>query len=452
MTSKVITTPEFDMLRWNTINTPKSYSAERAELLVLLEGSTLKPYVDTVGDPTIGIGFNLAYNLEPVLRVIVGNRNWSDTLLARLQAQIDKAYASGSGGDAALQANLDRVMKNWHANKDSDVPQTFAFKNQAVVAKALDALAPTYDKHIDNWLAGIPQSREREALFSLCWNAPSLLGPKLRAAIEAGDRAEAWYEIRYNSNGGASASTGLANRRYVEAETFGLFDTSGKATFSEALQAGQMLARHHAAVLRYEDRYNPDSAGTTKGMPGIDAIDAEQAPGMKAALKAFGLSAKIKVEELLAADAKNLNVAGDGTGYDRSTNNDDFIIGSKGANILSGMAGKDILAGLGGADVLTGGKGADIFAFRAAGDSKPNAADIITDFVPGTDRIALSAVGDLSFLGKHNARFTGDGGEIRWFRRGGDTIVEVDTNADRKADMRIVLEGNLTLTAGDFLL
>ena len=77
------------MLNWNTIDNPKTYSAERAELLELLEGSTLTPYVDSVGDPTIGIGYNLVYNLEPVLRVIVGNRNWSDTLLAWIASQAD---------------------------------------------------------------------------------------------------------------------------------------------------------------------------------------------------------------------------------------------------------------------------------------------------------------------------------------------------------------------------
>ncbi|MGV3549564.1 M10 family metallopeptidase C-terminal domain-containing protein [Rhizobium sp.] len=440
------------MLNWNEISNKKAYSAERAALLDLLEGSELKPYIDTVGDPTIGIGFNLVHNLEPVLRVMIGNKNWNSTLLARLEKEVEKSYTSNASGNAALQANLDRVMKTWHDTRDSDVPTSFRFKNDAAMAKALDKLAPYYDGRIDSWLSGIPQSREREALFSLCWNAPGLLGPKLKAAIQAGDRAEAWYEIRYNSNGGASASTGIANRRYVEAETFGLFDKPGKATFAEAIQAGQMLARHHETVLAYENKYDADTAGSTKGMPGIDAIAGEMAPAIKIALKTFGLSTKIKVEELLAAADDRLNVSGDGTRYDNSRNNDDMIIGSKGTNILSGNGGDDILAGIKGADTLTGGAGADIFVFTSVKDSKPNAPDTITDFTPGVDRIALSALGDLDFLARANAKFTGGDGEIRWFRSDGDTIVEVDVNGDRKADMRIVLEGSLTLTENDFLL
>jgi GH24 family phage-related lysozyme (muramidase) len=435
------------MLNWNEIENPKTYSAARAELLVLLEGSTQTPYVDSVGDPTIGIGYNLVYNLEPVLRVIIGDSNWSDTLLARLEAEVDKSYTPNTS--SSLKANLDRVMKDWHDTKDADVPDSFRFKNDDAVAKALDALAPTYDDKIDDWLSGIPDSREREALFSLCWNGPSLLGPKLKAAIESGDRAEAWYEIRYNSNG--NGISGLANRRYVEAETFGLFDTDGKASFAEAVRAGQMLARHHETVLWYEDRYDPDSAAAIKGMPGIDAIGGEQAPAIQTALKTLGLSTQTKVEELLAASDGIANVSGDGTGYDGSTNDDDLILGSKVANTLSGKAGADILAGRQGADTLSGGVGADIFAFSAARDSKVKAADTITDFGNGTDRIALADIGDFTFLAKESAAFTGSA-EIRWFQDGDTTIIEVDTNGDRNADMRIVLEGSLTLDETDFLL
>jgi GH24 family phage-related lysozyme (muramidase) len=435
------------MLNWNEIENPKTYSTQRADLLLLLEGSTLSAYVDSVGDPTIGIGYNLVYNLEPVLRVIIGNRNWSDTLLARLEAEVDKSYTPNTS--TTLQANLDRVMKSWHDTKNADVPESFRFKNDAAVAKALNALAPDYDARMDDWLSGIPDSREREALFSLCWNGPSLLGPKLKAAIEAGDRAEAWYEIRYNSNGNGIA--GLANRRYVEAETFGLFDTEGKASFAEAIRAGQMLARHHEVVVWYEDRYDPDTAGATKGIPGIDAIAGELAPAIQTALKALGLSSKIKVEELLAASESSTSVAGDGTSYDGSKNDDDLILGSKSSDSLSGKQGADILAGLSGADTLTGGGGADIFAFAAVRDSKVKSSDTIADFGNGADRIAVSAIGDFAFLSKEGAEFTGRA-QIRWFRDGDETVVELDSDGDRDADLRIVLEGRLTLDETDFLL
>jgi GH24 family phage-related lysozyme (muramidase) len=436
------------MLNWNEIEDRRTYSSERADLLVLLEGSTLTPYVDTVGDPTIGIGFNLVYNLEPVLRVIVGAKNWSDTLLERLADEVEKSYSPDTS--SAVQANLDRVMKVWHDTRNAAVPESFKFKNEAQVTKALNALAPDYDGRIDDWLAGIPDSREREALFSLCWNGPSLLGPKLKAAIEAGDRAEAWYEIRYNSNG--NGISGLANRRYVEAETFGLFDTHDKATFAEALEAGQMLARHHEMVLWYEDRYDADKAGATKGLPGIDAIAGEMAPAIRTALKALGLSSTLSIEELLAAGKDGATVFGDGTSYDGGANDDDMILGSSGADTLSGDTGADILAGMKGADTLTGGSGADLFVFTSARDSRPDGADTIADFGKGADRLCFAKLGELTLLTAENATFSGAGDEIRWFRSGAATFVEVDLNGDGEAEMRLALEGRLTLGETDFLL
>jgi GH24 family phage-related lysozyme (muramidase) len=436
------------MLDWNTIDDPKTYSAQRADLLVLLEGSTLDPYVDSVGDPTIGIGFNLVYNLEPVLRVIVGRAHFSETLLARLEAQVDKTYPANSS--TAIKANLDSVMKTWHDTRDADVPTSFTFRNDAQVARALDRLAPDYDGRIDAWLEGIPDSREREALFSLCWNAPSLLGPKLKAAIESGDRAEAWYEIRYNSNG--SGIAGLANRRYVEAEVFGLFDTDGKASFSEAIDAGRMLARHHEAVLAYESRYDAETAGDIKGMDSIDAIAGEMRPAIRTALKALGLAQTIRVEELLAAGPGATSVAGDGTSQDGSGNDADLILGSSAGDTLSGGAGADLLAGFKGADRLAGGSGSDLFVFTAAADSRTSAADEISDFVAGEDRLGLAKLGDLVFLDARDADFSGSAGEIRWLREGGDTLVEIDLDGDRVADMRIALSGRLTLSAEDLLL
>jgi GH24 family phage-related lysozyme (muramidase) len=187
------------MLNWNISPDHTSYSEERFDLLKLLEGSTTKPYVDAVGDATIGLGFNLVYNLEPVLRVIVGGKNWNDTYFDLLQAVVDATYSPGDSGD--LIDDLNAVMSVWH-KIDSDVPATFSFKNDAQIVKALNALDNYYDGRIDSWLADIPESSERAALFSLAWNAPGMLGPKLHAAIENGDRAEAGTKsatIRYRA-------------------------------------------------------------------------------------------------------------------------------------------------------------------------------------------------------------------------------------------------------------
>jgi Ca2+-binding RTX toxin-like protein len=62
-----------------------------------------------------------------------------------------------------------------------------------------------------------------------------------------------------------------------------------------------------------------------------------------------------------------------------------------------------VITGGAGADVLTGGAGADSFVYTSIRD----AGDRITDFVPGTDRISLSAL--LASIGYTGGNALGDG-------------------------------------------
>ncbi|SFE67224.1 choice-of-anchor I family protein [Roseivivax sediminis] len=74
---------------------------------------------------------------------------------------------------------------------------------------------------------------------------------------------------------------------------------------------------------------------------------------------------------------------------------DDFIAGGGRDDTIDGGDGDDVINGGVGSDVLTGGDGADIFVFRdfGAGD-----ADVITDFVDGTDMIRVIGQGGFGAL------------------------------------------------------
>ncbi len=64
------------------------------------------------------------------------------------------------------------------------------------------------------------------------------------------------------------------------------------------------------------------------------------------------------------------------------------LTGTAGRDTLVGTPGDDLITGLAGADRLSGGNGRDTFVYTSLRDG----SDTLTDFVPGTDRIDLSAV------------------------------------------------------------
>src|SRR3569833_2382279 len=158
------------------------------------------------------------------------------------------------------------------------------------------------------------------------------------------------------------------------------------------------------------------------------------------------------VSYTLAAGVENLTLVS-GAGSINGTGNglNNVIVGNEGNNLLNGM---------GGVDTLTGGSGADTFVY-ATGDTGAGSGkrDLITDFVPGTDKIDLALIdGDVSTEALDSFRLLGaaafDGSPAAlhyWYDSPhGVTIVEGDVNGDSSADFGIELTGSLTLTSADF--
>jgi Ca2+-binding RTX toxin-like protein len=107
----------------------------------------------------------------------------------------------------------------------------------------------------------------------------------------------------------------------------------------------------------------------------------------------YTLGANAQVERLAASDANAttaINLTGNAWSH--------LLQGNNGANILTGGSGADTLMGYGGNDTLFGGGGADKFVF-AHGTGQ----DSIGDFVAGTDKIDLTAIGFASYQDVINA-------------------------------------------------
>ncbi len=140
-------------------------------------------------------------------------------------------------------------------------------------------------------------------------------------------------------------------------------------------------------------------------------------------------------------------------------NDNDNISGGEGDDYITGDAGSDTITGGLGIDTMFGGAGADIFAFSDAAESTSLgnvARDTIADFVAGTDKLDFSGfAGTLTFLGMA-APFTGAGNEVNGYQSTGPgvahTIVSIDVDGDRTADIMLNLNGVITLNATDFIL
>ncbi len=146
----------------------------------------------------------------------------------------------------------------------------------------------------------------------------------------------------------------------------------------------------------------------------------------------------------------------------------DVIDGGAGNDTLDGGIGNDTLRGGAGDDVITGGRGADAIDLSGGGhdrlvfrdsDSRPSAPDVVTGFVPGSDKLDLHLI-DADTSQIHNqafhlggSAFTNAIGELIQYSDGvGHTVIAGDVNGDGTADIQILLVGSLTLTTGDFVL
>lgn len=146
----------------------------------------------------------------------------------------------------------------------------------------------------------------------------------------------------------------------------------------------------------------------------------------------------------------------------------DRLFGGAGNDILYGAKGDDLLGGGGGADRLVGGTGrdrmsggadtaADIFRFNDVTETGLGTeADLILDFVSGTDRLNLVGL-DADTVATGNQRFafseTGAQANAVWLRLDGDVLyLSGDVDGDAVADFEIAFAGITTLAATDVML
>lgn len=354
-----------------------------------------KAYLDSDGIPTIGVGFNLRVSSvfdEVIERIFYPSGVPPSPITADQQYinNISSLVSQTWSNNSSLQSALDGVMAQRaadplvnYANKRS----TFEYFSDAEIKSTFDDLSPSYESILTSKVPSAPTaSEERVALFSLTWNSPSLIGPGLQGAIAAGDRAEAWYEIRFNSNG--DQLNGIAKRRYYESEQFGLYNP-GVFDEAEARQVMQMFTRHFLQIENYEATYGSNVAAAETDY-GVQISTTEEALDPAKIWLIVGYAPDGDIDLVLVdyptsiggtqqsnnldfrfeaggqnIRSENMLILGDaGNDIIRSGSGDDFLYGEEDDDSLYGYDGDDWLFGGSGNNTLNGGLGFEVIEYN----------------------------------------------------------------------------------------
>lgn len=268
--------------------------------------------------------------------------------------------------------------------------------------RLLEASIPEYEAPVN--ALNMPMSREKAAAVSVVYNrgvgSYNRNMEPFRDAVEAGDRAEAWFELRYNSWGThAPSEGGLRKRRYMEGQLFGLYDDPANVDADEARNVYRSFQLHRDRIVRDEgnwgesidgrdatrnmiDMANRDYSNITADYGEVQTIREALAPARDALLtdlrrehpdladrltnEAFDVGAIYldpgRNTATVAVDAEHaatLDARRTRNGAEVSSN--DLLIGEGGDDTLRGARGDDILIGGGGRDRLEGGQGRDTY-------------------------------------------------------------------------------------------
>jgi Ca2+-binding RTX toxin-like protein/GH24 family phage-related lysozyme (muramidase)/pantothenate kinase len=392
------------------IFTTTDYNTTLFNLLKDVEGAKQPAYIDTAGLPSIGIGFNIRDN--DVLRNMVftlfgldwdtttpprlftdltdAQRIAEDAYITQLKTLVTTQYAANPSAatSKAFGDSLNAIMAERWSNLISQLSpadqaktrHSFSFADKTDTGEMrpiFDSIIPSFEKNVNDWLPNIPQSREKAALVSIAYGGTRPLGGqgKLWNAINSGDRAKAWFEIRYNTNGGDHL---LAKRRYLESQMFGLY--SNQATMTpeqidkEDKDVYRMYVANKPAIENYDNtnaRYMQLAIGEA-GAAGVGQMYVTISDALQQAanyLKAkYGQGQFFDYLHIFvgANSGSTINRASDTSG--------DLIIGDIGSDNLTGGTGNDVLVGGKGSDILKGGAGTDTYVFNT-GDG----ADTIID-------------------------------------------------------------------------
>ncbi|WP_324171285.1 calcium-binding protein [Sulfurimonas sp.] len=287
----------------------------------------------------------------------------------------------------------------------------------------------------------LPNSKERAAVMSQLYRLGTAGAPSLLAAIKDGNRAEAWFQIRYYSNG--DELPGNYYRVVQESNIFNLYDTTSNEKNSKDIIR---MARIHQAKIAEEEGESSAYNGTNKiGLQienaknylidnfgegiiikgevivGVNSVNDEYKSGI----------GKANINDTLQGTAKNDLIFGErGNDTIHGNGGNDVIYGGTGNDTINGGADNDFLYGEEDHDTLLGAGGNDYLDGGNGNDTLSGGADIDTLLGGSGDDILYGNSGNDTLLGGENndALFGGSGSDTLLGQAGDDVLAGSDAD------------------------
>jgi hypothetical protein len=382
---------------------------------------------------TIGLGYDLKNCLDPVRIAVLQAMGLQTNLLQKrandptsLSASelievdyVDQLWTLVQGTDLGAvnqkmnQRATDQALINAMAaeGKNYELRASFYFNDESAVKQVWDnAGYDAYRQEVDNHVGSVIDqpnyllSKERAALFILNWNS-FVMANYVAQSMQAGNRAEAWFKIRYHwAANDPKYNDGWAKRRYFVSQIFGLYDNPSNVSPDEAKQVYRMFQTDRWRAFQRENTYGVQFDGTPNARRNM-IEEGNNDPNIKTVLASFGMTQINTIIESLnpAKDAlfewlnerndlpdignklnnivsTNIYLAADQnqsstldssayqTGAYQVNGANDLMIGTDQADTIYGRKGADVLIGEGGTDSLFGNEGNDVLYGGAGND------------------------------------------------------------------------------------
>ena len=349
-------------------NADRDYAIKWAENAILAGGGTkgLTAYYD--GSIAIGYGFDLLQNDNDTINSYLTTANGQATTLTAADITLLNAARASKLTGKAREDYLIGVASQL----------SISLVSEPAATTLLQLKLSKYETALDSALGGHSQladSKERVAILSLLYTMVDPVADKISnkipatiAAIQNDNRAEAWYQIRYGSNGDG----GHTSRRYAEADLFGFYDSGSTFTDpDEAKEVMRMYTRHQIqetdvtkTIKYYEQKYPPSASGYA-------GIDTDIKSAKDYLIANFAMGTTIDGEVIVGAGHSSYAYKEENRIMDDLTGTvkNDLIFGEKGSDTLRGGDGNDVIYGGEGRDTLIGGPGVDTLIGEAGGDT-----------------------------------------------------------------------------------